>query len=567
MDNTIESIVIEKTFSSEDGTSGKNLETKKTPIDGGKKNTHFKSMIVEPNTFEDNEHFYPNILNMRLHPTVAQFLSLSRKQIALRYCWRKPTVDYEALLNLISTPSKHFKWAGSDLMHVKDFHGNSELTLIETNSCPSGQKSAPPIDMSDTQKTYRMLIERGLWPSLVEKEKNGTAVVGGVLAVIYDKNPMETSAYASALADVSGEKVYFVPYVDSSVVKDVEPNVRFVKANDGSGEYILEIKNIDYNNSIASTDDNEEWLPVRAAFRYVTQKPWKRIPIHTKTVIFNPIIACLAGGRNKITAAYAYDKFNEKHADVGLKMSYPMTKINVAYSDLRESVEDMGYKCVIKIPYSNAGQGVFVINSKKDMTKFEAKISELEMDFKNCKFLLQALLGHSLTADDDPAMRVHVGTIPDKKGEKYVFDLRMMVSSGTCGLKPLLVYARKAHTPLPIKLPTEDDDDNDDDEYASGHDYYVTNLSVLEHPGTFSSDVSRLVPAAEHCFDALGIGIDLLIEGYIQTCMAVHAIDELASELLETSTDGFIDVTSNLSMINNDINLLREIKEATSSII
>ena len=96
--------------------------------DEKKKNTHFKSMIVEPNTFEDDEHFYPNILNMRLHPTVAKFLSLTRKQIALRYCWRKPTVDYEALLNLLSTSAKHFKWAGSDLMHVKDFHGNSELT-------------------------------------------------------------------------------------------------------------------------------------------------------------------------------------------------------------------------------------------------------------------------------------------------------------------------------------------------------------------------------------------------------------------------------------------------------
>lgn len=567
MDNIIDSVGNATTTSTttEDAKKASNNVLEKKDINednGGKKNTHFKSMIVEPNTFEDDDHFYPNILNMRLHPTVAKFLSLTRKQIALRYCWRKPEVDYEALVNLLSTSAKHFKWAGSDLMHVKDFHGNSELTLIETNSCPSGQKSAPPIDMSDTQKTYRMLIERGLWPTLVEKEKNGTAVVGGVLAVIYDKNPMETNAYASALADISGENVYFVPYVDSSVVKDVEPNVRFVRANDGSNEHVLEIKNIDYSNSPSSTStyEEKEWLPVRAAFRYVTQKPWKRIPVLTKTVIFNPIIACLAGGRNKITAAYAYEKFNKKHSDVGLKMNFPLTRINVAYSDLRESVKAMGYKCVIKIPYSNAGQGVFVIHSKKDMTKFEAKIMEFQMNLEDCKFLLQALLGHSLTKDDDPAMRVHVGTIPDKKGDKYVFDLRMMVSSGTCGLKPLLVYARKAHTPLPIQLPSDDDD------YASGHDYYVTNLSVLENPGTFSSDVSRLVPAAEHCFDSLGIGIDLLIEGHIQTCMAVHAIDELACELLEPNEDGNIDVTGNLSKINNDINLLREIDEATSTI-
>ena len=28
-------------------------------------------------------------------------------------------------------------------------------------------------------------------------------------------------------------------------------------------------------------------VPIRAAFRYVTQKPWNRIPIETKTLIYN----------------------------------------------------------------------------------------------------------------------------------------------------------------------------------------------------------------------------------------------------------------------------------------
>ena len=41
------------------------------------------------------------------------------------------------------------------------------------------------------------------------------------------------------------------------------------------------------------------WSPVRAALRYVTQKPWNRIPALTKTFMYNPVLACLAGGRNK----------------------------------------------------------------------------------------------------------------------------------------------------------------------------------------------------------------------------------------------------------------------------
>lgn len=34
---------------------------------------------------------------------------------------------------------------------------------------------------------------------------------------------------------------------------------------------------------------NSEWHPIRAAFRYVTQKPWKCIPLSTLTRVLNPV--------------------------------------------------------------------------------------------------------------------------------------------------------------------------------------------------------------------------------------------------------------------------------------
>ena len=37
------------------------------------------------------------------------------------------------------------------------------------------------------------------------------------------------------------------------------------------------------------------------AVRYVTQRPWDRIPLNTKTLIMNPLVGCLAGGRNKVS--------------------------------------------------------------------------------------------------------------------------------------------------------------------------------------------------------------------------------------------------------------------------
>ena len=58
-------------------------------------------------------------------------------------------------------------------------------------------------------------------PMLEERKKAGT-LVDGCLAVLYDKNPIETSGYASAMADVMGEKVLLVPMKAEKLKKDPE---------------------------------------------------------------------------------------------------------------------------------------------------------------------------------------------------------------------------------------------------------------------------------------------------------------------------------------------------------
>jgi hypothetical protein len=42
----------------------------------------------------------------------------------------------------------------------------------------------------------------------------------------------------------------------------------------------------------------------------------------------------------------------------------------------------------------------------------------------------------------------HVGTIPNKKNESYVVDIRMMVAADEKGFRPVACYARKARKPL-----------------------------------------------------------------------------------------------------------------------
>ena len=103
-----------------------------------------------------------------------------------------------------------------------------------------------------------------------------------------------------------------------------------------------------------------DWKPIRACFRYVTQKPWSRIPLVTKTLVFNPVIACLAGGRNKLMAARAYEFLNAELDGTGLQVRIPETIRNVAKSEIPLWLDSMGGHAVLKVPYSNAGMKIIV---------------------------------------------------------------------------------------------------------------------------------------------------------------------------------------------------------------
>lgn len=70
----------------------------------------------------------------------------------------------------------------------------------------------------------------------------------------------------------------------------------------------------------------------------------------------NEIISCLAGGRNKMMAARAYDLYNSELANSNLSVRTPETINNVARAEIPLWVESMGGHAVLKVPYSNAGK-------------------------------------------------------------------------------------------------------------------------------------------------------------------------------------------------------------------
>lgn len=472
--------------------------------------------VVHPGEFEAQNHWYPKALNATIHPMVNFFLFLGEERIVNRYCHLHPTVDGDALRRILNYRCKYFLWAGADLLNVTSAGGKRQMVVIENNSCPSGQKSMPWVEDSQEQGSYRWLVEHSFKP-FVQNKKRST--IDGALAVIYDKNPIEASGYAAVIADVMKENVFYVEFDQD----DRDPAVRF---EDG----IMYVR-----------DEQEQWQPIRAAFRYLTQRPWNRLPLHSKTRIFNPIIACLAGGRNKMVAAKAYDIFNAELAESDLKINVPETIWDVSKNEVPLWVKKMGGQAVVKVPYSNAGQGVFTIVSKEELDAF------MEMDFSYDRFIVQSLIGNYHWSSSGPKGRLyHVGTIPNSKGKTYVADLRMMVSSTENGIRPLCVYARRAKKPLEDQL----------DEGAHSWDMLGTNLSFKNPDGSWGSDTDRLLLMDRRDFNKLGIGLDDLIEAYIQTVLSTVAIDQMAQTLMNKQGKFRMRLFKSL---NNDDVLIHEI--------
>jgi hypothetical protein len=179
----------------------------------------------------------------------------------------------------------------------------------------------------------------------------------------------------------------------------------------------------------------------------------------------------------------------------------------------------MGGQAVVKIPYSNAGQGVFTIVDEKELEAF------MDQEFDYERFIVQSLIGnYNWSSISRRGKLYHVGTMPTPKGNTFVADLRVMISGTPQGFKPLCVYARRARNPLLDNIESSTD----------SWEMLGTNLSIKNEDGSWGSDTNRLMLMDRRDFNKLGVGLDDLIEAYIQTVLSTIAIDQMAKQLYNT---------------------------------
>lgn len=501
--------------------------------------------VVTPGVFDPTNHFYERVLEAKIHPTVKEFFKFDREQTISKYCETHPEADSAVLRQMLSYAPSHFFWSGVDLLAVKSEQQQPEsatasaapeMVILETNSCPSGQKSMPCVQAKKLGwgGGYATLMARFM--ELARDRDSQGLLPSGVLAILYDKNLVEVSGYAKQLANVSSEDIYLVELYND----DPNPCARW----DAHG--IL---------SIRTTDGI--WKQVRAAFRYVTQQPWTRIPVNSRTFIFNSILSCLAGGRNKLIGHKAYEALNSGDlASSGMSVRTPQTICDVLLEDIPALVGSMDYRAVIKIPYSNAGQGVYTVHSKVELDDFMADSTAVKYE----KFIVQELIDS-------------IGTVPTGPRQyKFVWDLRVMITATPEGYKPLVLYARKAAAPLISNKDMGRVDEEDEEQIrtdgetdsttsrcggADSRSMYLTNLSEKLGENQWTTDTERLVVLDEEDFGCLGISIDGLVDGYVQAVLATVAIDKMATRLWSTET-GCFDKAA-FRGLSNDAALLDEI--------
>ncbi|KAJ3294106.1 hypothetical protein HDU79_011465 [Rhizoclosmatium sp. JEL0117] len=480
--------------------SGLNSDVKGSIVEPPKKKKlgNLSAKQVGSGEFEAEKHFYPRVLNAHIHPLVSSFLTLGNERILARYTHLNPQVNFDVLKNLLEYKPKYFQWAGSDLFNVTTSSGQRQMIIVETNSCPSGQKSMPLLsELGDDHGGYGVVIDATFREMIQQADKSL-----GDLAVVYDKNPMEATGYAAVMADHTKEKVWLAEYYED----DPSPPVKWV---DG----VMYLR-----------DKEKEWHPIRACFRYVTQKPWNRFPINSKTIVLNSVVSCLAGGRNKMMAARAYDFLNAELDGSGLSVRIPETIRNVTKGEIPLWLDSMGGHAVLKVPYSNAGQGVYTITNKQELKEF------METEHHYDKFIVQSLVGNaSWSSNTRSGKFYHVGTIPNKKNHTFVSDLRMMVAANSNGFRPVAIYARRARKPLIKHL--------EDDPSITSWEMLGTNLSV-KTDDVWTTEAQRLLLMDRKDFNQLGIGIDDLIDAYIQTVLSVIAIDKMAQRLMKEVPEG-----------------------------
>ncbi|CAG8791586.1 3950_t:CDS:2, partial [Dentiscutata erythropus] len=117
-----------------------------------------------------------------------------------------------------------------------------------------------------------------------------------------------------------------------------------------------------------------------------------------------------------------------------------------------------------------------------------------------------------------------------RHNQTFVNDLRMMVSADETGFYPVAFNSRRARKPLPTHITNNSN--------WNSWEIFGTNVSV-KLDARWVIDYERIITTDQKEFDIAGLGIDELIDAYVQTVLSIIAIDKMCQKLLVNNEFNF----------------------------
>ncbi|CAG8808552.1 22976_t:CDS:2, partial [Racocetra persica] len=297
----------------------------------------------------------------------------------------------------------------SDFFNVINSNSKRQMIIIEFGSGPAGQFSMPSLNINNKrQNGYKLVIQA------FKQALKDTDFSLGELAIVCDmaSDEIEATRYAATISEETKEHVWIVMLYDVA-------------------KYL-----------------NERIKLCISCFNHMAYKPCIYFSLKSKTVIFNNIIAYLAGGQNKIMVSKLFEVFNTEFSESGLAIHFSKTIYNISKYEISSYIEKMGGHAVIKAPYGYCGQGIYIITNSEELKEF------FDANHHYKKFIVQSLVRSALWSKESCSEKFyHIGTMPNCHNQTFVNDLRMMVSADNTGFHPVNISLRRASEPLPTYLP------------------------------------------------------------------------------------------------------------------
>jgi hypothetical protein len=360
--------------------------------------------------------------------------------------------------------ARDFHISGVDFMPVVGPAG-IELRLIEINSAPAFAHTTPGLDAWEL--AYVPVVRHVL-------DGVARADWGRIAYLTNNKCPVNTSGYGLAFAAATGQPAWLVAPEDLAVAE------RF------GGELHV------HGRALAG------------GLRTLGPKPWRLLPPGTAGRFVNGVDIDLRGGRNKIAAQRAFERWNHEHPAAALPL--PRARVALNVDELLAARRALGGWVVAKVPDLNAGVGLTFLGPDTAPPRAGYPLLVQEM------LRPPALAGDTLPLAGFPVA-----------GRHYAFDVRVIVLLLPGGLRPLTLRLRRAALAF-----------EDTSEPARVEELVKVNNSVPVGRGRFRLDHDRTIMIDEDAWGAAPLRrTDWLraVELALAATAAVDAYGRFAGEM------------------------------------